>query len=41
MHGNEQYDLRIINGWFVRQFQNEYKNLHVHNDCQLSCVMEY
>ena len=38
MHGKEQYDLRIINGWFVRQFQNEYNPLHVHNDCQLSCV---
>ena len=37
-HGKEQYDLRIINGWFVRQFQNEYNPLHVHNDCQLSCV---
>lgn len=34
----EQFHLNIINGWFVRQFNNEYNPLHIHGDCELSCV---
>ena len=34
----ERYHLNILNGWFVRQFNNEYNPLHIHGDCELSCV---
>ena len=37
-YAKERYNLNIINGWFVRQFNNEYNPLHIHNDCELSCV---
>ena len=32
------YGVQIVNGWFVRQFENEYNPLHVHTSCRLSCV---
>ncbi len=35
---NDSYNLNILNAWFVRQFENEYNPLHIHNNCTLSCV---
>lgn len=34
----EKFNLHISNGWFVRQFENEYNPLHIHTGCTLSCV---
>ena len=36
----EKYDygIQIVNGWFVRQFENEYNPVHIHTGCRLSCV---
>ena len=30
--------LNVLNGWFVRQFENEYNPVHIHTQCTLSCV---
>ena len=30
--------LDVIDGWFVRQFENEYNPIHFHTRCTLSCV---
>tara|TARA_B100001564_G_C20442603_1_gene579636 strand:- start:110 stop:748 length:639 start_codon:yes stop_codon:yes gene_type:complete len=30
--------LDIVSAWFVRQFENEYNPMHIHNNCTLSCV---
>ena len=30
--------LDVLNGWFVRQFENEYNPVHIHTQCTLSCV---
>jgi hypothetical protein len=35
---NDSYKLFIHNGWFVRQFENEYNPIHIHTGCTLSCV---
>ena len=32
------YGVQIVNGWFVRQFENEYNPVHIHTGCRLSCV---
>jgi len=32
------YNLQIINGWFVRQYANEYNPMHIHTNCSISCV---
>ena len=32
------YVVQIVNGWFVRQFENEYNPVHIHTGCRLSCV---
>jgi len=32
------YSLELISAWFVRQFEGEYNPLHIHPNCQLSCV---
>ncbi|MEL6212877.1 MAG: putative 2OG-Fe(II) oxygenase [Pseudomonadota bacterium] len=34
----KRYELQIISGWFVRQFENEYNPLHIHTGCTISCV---
>ena len=34
----KQYNLQIVSGWFVRQFEGEYNPLHIHTGCALSCV---
>ena len=33
-----KYDISIKSGWFVRQFAGNYNPLHVHANCQFSCV---
>lgn len=35
---NYNYGLQIEQGWFVRQYENEYNPLHVHTGSKLSCV---
>ena len=35
---NYDYGLQIEQGWFVRQYENEYNPLHVHTGAKLSCV---
>ena len=30
--------LNVINGWFVRQYANEYNPMHIHTNCSISCV---
>ena len=35
---DKEFNVKIIDGWFVRQFQGEYNPLHVHPNCQMSCV---
>ena len=32
------YGVQIVNGWCVRQFENEYNPVHIHTGCRLSCV---
>ena len=32
------YQLNVINGWFVRQYANEYNPMHIHTNCSISCV---
>ncbi len=32
------YTLELISAWFVRQFEGEYNPMHIHPNCQLSCV---
>jgi hypothetical protein len=32
------YQLSIMNGWFVRQYTGEYNPLHIHTNCSISCV---
>lgn len=34
----KRYELQIMSGWFVRQFENEYNPLHIHTGCTISCV---
>jgi len=34
----KRYELNIMSGWFIRQFQGEYKSLHIHTGCTLSCA---
>ena len=33
-----QYELQIMAGWFVRQFEGEYNPLHIHTGCTISCA---
>ena len=35
---DKKYELQIMSGWFVRQFENEYNPLHIHTGCTISCV---
>lgn len=32
------FNLRMMSGWFVRQYATEYNPLHVHADAHISCV---
>ena len=34
----KRYELQIMSGWFVRQFENDYNPLHIHTGCTISCV---
>jgi len=34
----KRYELQIMAGWFVRQFENEYNPLHMHTGCTISCA---
>ena len=37
-HRTKMFELNVIAGWFVRQFEHEYNPLHIHTGCTLSCV---
>jgi len=32
------YGIKVVSGWFVRQFENEYNPLHIHTGAAMSCV---
>ena len=38
LNPNKKPHLDVIAAWFVRQFENEYNPMHVHDNCTLSCV---
>ena len=35
---NNTFNISIVDGWFVRQFENEYNPIHIHSGSQMSCV---
>ena len=35
---NKEFNVKVVDGWFVRQFAGEYNPLHVHPNSQMSCV---
>tara|TARA_Y100001951_G_C11204581_1_gene219172 strand:- start:35 stop:757 length:723 start_codon:yes stop_codon:yes gene_type:complete len=32
------FSMRILSGWFVRQFEGEFNPFHWHTGCQISCI---
>ena len=38
LDSSKKAHLDIVSAWFVRQFENEYNPMHIHNNCTLSCV---
>ncbi len=34
----KRYELQVMSGWFIRQFETEYNPLHIHTGCTISCA---